>query len=321
MAAAGAVFKQTGLLTDRLEHKLMKYLVNFFLPCLSFSFVFGNDALRDIFKIIQAPLAGFLTISTGFLIAYFTAPFLGAGERIKRESFMFTIGIYNFSFIAIPLIDHLFGSVIVGFVLVFILGADIAYWGIGVTMVRRAAGTEERCEIDALSAFLKAIYSFPSALFKGKIPMPLIAIITSLILNKTSLVNVIHLPDLWPVYLAASFAIPLGLFVSGSGLMQNAKQMDIKNDFKLIGGSILLRLVVIPVFFVIAASLIPFSLEIKKILSVMAAMPAGIFSIAILKYYGGDTKISAQIILTTTLIAICTIPFVVTITMNIIGVS
>jgi predicted permease len=71
----------------------------------------------------------------------------------------------------------------------------------------------------------------------------------------------------------------------------------------------LLRLAVLPWVFLLAARYAPFSVELKQVLVVQAAMPTAVISVIVARIYGGKPLVAVQIILGTTAVAVFTIPF------------
>jgi predicted permease len=68
------------------------------------------------------------------------------------------------------------------------------------------------------------------------------------------------------------------------------------------------RLGIFPVLILAAAKWLPLSIELKRVLVVQAAMPAGLMPIIIARHYGGQPLTAVQIVLGTTVLALLTIP-------------
>jgi predicted permease len=51
------------------------------------------------------------------------------------------------------------------------------------------------------------------------------------------------------------------------------------------------------------------SLELKQVILIQAAMPAGILPIVLARHYGGDASVAVKVVLVTTLCSIVTMPF------------
>jgi predicted permease len=69
-----------------------------------------------------------------------------------------------------------------------------------------------------------------------------------------------------------------------------------------------LRLGLFPLIFLLAARHLPVSLELKRVMVVQAAMPAGIFSMVVARYYGGRMSTAAQVIVGTSVLGLVVIP-------------
>jgi predicted permease len=70
----------------------------------------------------------------------------------------------------------------------------------------------------------------------------------------------------------------------------------------------LLRLGVLPVLFLLIARFLPCSADLKRVIIVQAAMPAGILPLVIAKHYGGRTLTAVQVVIGTTVLGIFLIP-------------
>jgi predicted permease len=73
--------------------------------------------------------------------------------------------------------------------------------------------------------------------------------------------------------------------------------------------SCVIRLLVLPLVFLAAARWIPYSLELKRIAVVQAAMPAGVFPIVIARHYGGDPGTALRVVVATSILGLITIPW------------
>ena len=69
-----------------------------------------------------------------------------------------------------------------------------------------------------------------------------------------------------------------------------------------------LALGVLPVGLLLLAKYAPFPVELKHVIIVQAAMPAGVISIIVSKLYGGHPRTAVQIVLGTTALGVLVIP-------------
>ena len=73
-------------------------------------------------------------------------------------------------------------------------------------------------------------------------------------------------------------------------------------------GTSLLRLVVIPALCILGLSLVPMSLEVRRVLILIAVQPAAMASVTLAEAFGGDADFSAAAILVTHVLCLITIP-------------
>jgi hypothetical protein len=73
--------------------------------------------------------------------------------------------------------------------------------------------------------------------------------------------------------------------------------------------SVLLRLGLLPVVFLVAARWLPLPLELKQVMVVQAAMPAGIMPLVFARHFGGQPLTAAQVILGTTIVGLLVLPW------------
>ena len=107
-------------------------------------------------------------------------------------------------------------------------------------------------------------------------------------------------------------AVPLSLLLIGAtinDLIHNSKEKIFNKQRSAEAVlAIILRMITLPLLILVYAKFSQVSPELKKVLVIQAAMPAAVFPIILTKEYGGDTKTSVRIVITTTLISVITIP-------------
>ena len=284
--ALGALLRRTCRLTDESEAAMLRIYVNFFYPALILKSVLGNAALRDPANLVWPPVAGFGTIVLGFAVGYYAGRSLGLQVGAGLRTFAFAVGIYNYGFIPIPLMESLFGREPLGVLLVQNMGCEVAIWSVGLVVLAGFGGRDgwRRMLNPPICTLLVAV----AANLSG-VALP--AVVTRVI------------------ELLGACAIPFGLLLCGVTLdtyMEKPRQ--------LYGGrttpvACLVRLAVLPVVFLLAAKYAPVSLELKRVLVVQAAMPSGMMPLVLARHYGGQPLIAAQIIVGTTLLGVLVIPW------------
>jgi len=283
--ALGAAMRRACALSDETEAGMLRVYVNVMYPALILRSVLGNPALRDPANVVWPPLAGFGTIALGFAAAYYIGRALGLHVGSGLRTFAFTVGIYNYGFIPIPLTESLFGRGPLGVLLVQNMGCEVAVWSVGLLV------------LSGLS---------PREGWRKVVNAPICTLLAALVINRTGLVPpgvVMRVVDL-----VGGCAIPFGLMLCGATLAPYLERPRQLFDARTTPVAWLLRLAVLPAAFLLLARYAPFSIELKRVLVVQAAMPSGMMPLALARHYGGQPLTAAQIILGTTALGLLVIP-------------
>jgi predicted permease len=285
----GFGLRQTKVLTKEADVSIMKLVVRVFYPCLFLDFLIGNPAVKEAPNLIAAPLVGFLTTAGGFLAGYGVARLIGLEKGKGLRTFAFCNGIYNYGYIPIPLIIALFGDrETLGVLLVHNVGVEVAIWTAGIILL---SGHLQRGAI-------KKLFN-----------PPLIALLVALSINTTGLDA--HIPS-WLerlISMLGACSIPVGILLAGAAIADLLIQKGVFSQLKVPAASILLRLGLLPMVFVLIAAYLPgLSVELRQVIMIQAAMPAGILPIVLARHYGGDASVAVKVVLGTTLASILTMP-------------
>lgn len=290
LIALGAVMRRVKWLTAEADASLLKLVVNFLYPCLIFENVLGNAALRQPGNLLLAPLVGFVTIAMGIYVAYYAGRAIGLTQGEGLRTFAFSTGIYNYGYIALPLMVALFSDAhpgSAGVLLVHNVGCEAAIWTVGILML---AGLSLR---DGWRKLVNA---------------PVFALIAAVLGNTLDLGRFMPSVALNVVHLSAACAIPLGLMLIGATLVEFFTRPRELFDVRVTLTSSLLRLGVLPVLFLLLAKFLPCPGDLKRVIIVQAAMPAGILPLVIAKHYGGRPLTAVQIVIGTTILGVFLIP-------------
>lgn len=287
MIALGAVMRRVKWLTAEADASLLKLVVNLLYPALIFENVLGNAALRQPGNLLLAPLVGFATIAMGIYLAYYAGRGLGLTQGEGLRTFAFSTGIYNYGYVALPLMAALFGNDSVGVLLVHNVGCEAAIWTVGILML---AGLSLR---DGWRKLVNA---------------PVFALIAAVLANTLDLGRFMPGVALNVIHLSAVCAIPLGLLLIGATLVEYFGRPRELFDARVTLASSVLRLGVLPVLFLLLAKFLPCPDDLKRVIIVQAAMPAGILPLVIAKHYGGRPLTAVQIVIGTTVLGIFLIP-------------
>jgi predicted permease len=283
----GSIARFAGWLTAESDGSLLKLVINVLYPALIFKNVLGNPALADPRNVIWPPLVGFGTMAGGILLAWWIGRALGFSKGKGLRTFAFAAGIFNYGYIPIPLMESLFGSESVGVLLVHNVGCEVAIWTVGVLIL---SGLSLR---DG---------------WRRLVSGPVIA------LASAGVGNVIGLDAVMPaavdktIAMAGACAIPVGLIAIGSTLSESLRKPAQLFSVRVTPAACALRLVLFPAIFLGLAKVLPISLELKRVMMVEAAMPAGVIPILIARHYGGKPLTAVQVVIGTTIVGLVAIP-------------
>jgi predicted permease len=287
LIGVGVIVRRVGWLTHEADATLLRLVVNLFYPCLIFESVLGNPALRTPGNLVWAPAVGFVTMALGFLTAWWAGKIFGLRVGTGLRTFAFAVGIYNYSYIPIPLVTSLFGRETLGVLLVHNVGCEAAIWTVGIFVL---AGLSLRKD------------------WRKLISAPVVSLALALV------ANALRLTDRLPGFVFAAIhslaicAIPVGLLTIGATLEEYLAEPQQLFHPRITGGACLLRLGVLPLAFLGLARVLPCSLALKHVMVVQASMPTGLMLLVITKRYAGQTLTAAQIIAGTTIVGLLVIP-------------
>lgn len=297
--ASGTLVRKLGWLDIEADRSLMRVVVNLLYPCLIFDFILGNDALREPGNLLLPPLVGMTTIVCGFGLAMLAARKFQLGNQKECRTFAFTTGIYNYGYFALPIIALLFDRETVGVLLVHNLGVEVAMWVLGVGFI--------------LSP------NDPKGLWRRVLSGPVIAICIAVPLNLLGMHERAPQFALDAVSLLGQCAIPIGLLLIGATFADIAHKEAIFSRIRIPITASVLRLGLLPLGFLAAAWLLPFSPELKRVMMVQAAMPCGVFPIVLARYFDGSPEVAFKVVFSTTVISFLTIPIWMALGIQVLG--
>ena len=303
----GAAVRQIGWLTEEADQSLLRLMLRVLYPCLIFSVVADNPALKQGENLYYPPVVAFGSIMLGFAVAGVVARLgrsaTGLTTAASRRQFTFSVGIYNYGFVPIPLIRMLFDDPTLGVLFVHNVAVDLTIWTIGIMLLRGSFGRDW---------------------WRHLLNPPAIALAVSLAVN--FLGAKAYLPTFLyqAVGLLGQAAIPMSLVLVGATMADEVaharrKGGRIGDGAKTIGWACLVRLLVLPMLFLTAAVLLPCSIELKRVMVVQAAMPSAVLPVVLARIYAGDAGVGLQVALTTSLMSIATIPLWIVLGMTLIG--
>lgn len=284
---AGYLLRRSCIFTQEADESLLGVLVNLLVPCLALDVIIGNEALLQSANLIFPPLAGFVSVALGVGLSFLAAK-LFLKNRLVQRTFACVTGLQNYSYIPLPLCQMLFDRKVVGVLLAFNLGVEIALWSV--------------------AAMTLAGHKSASRWWAPLWNAPIIAIVGSIILNLLHAEKWIPSPLNTTWHMLGVCAVPLGLLLSGSVLADYAKPHVFREGLASLLLAVVLRLFLLPALILGLAGWFPLPLPLRLVLIVQAAMPSAVFPIILTKIHHGDMPTALRVIFGTTLLSLITIP-------------
>ena len=289
LALVGIGLRRVRWLTEEADATLLRLVVNVLTPCLIFDKVLGNRALQRAENLFIPPLIGFGGIVLGIGTCWLFRRRVGLKTDPEQRTFALVAGLQNFAYVPFPLVLMLFANHpdTPGVLFVHNLGVDIAMWTLGLITLGHATGPGE---------------------WRKLINAPLVAIVLSLLLNSCDGAHWVPRPLSITASMLGACTFPLGILLTGAMMADQVRQLHPARATGTLIWSAIFRLGVIPALMLGIARILPCSVEIKRVILVQAAMPAGIFPIVLSRLYGGDPATAVRIVAGTTILSLITIP-------------
>lgn len=288
MIALGTLIRRGQWITDAGEASLFNVVVKVTFPCLIYDSVAGNPSLREPGNLLMAPALGFGLTLISMAIGWYAARGLGLTIGHGLRTFALAVGLTNYGYLPLPILEAMFGPESRAMLLVHNVGVEAAVWTGGVLVV------------SGLS---------PWSGWRKLINMPIIALVVALTMNLTGAAAWVPGFVLVAIKSLALCAIPLGLLLTGASIQPHLDDPKQLVNTRVTLTAWLLRLGLLPWVFLLAARYVPCSVELKRVLVMQAAMPAAVVSVIVARVYGGRPLVAVQIVLGTTALALFTIPF------------
>ncbi len=288
MIALGAGLRWWRWITEAGEDSLFNLVFKVSFPCLIFESVAANRSMHDPGNLLLPPLLGFGLTLLSMAIGWYVARVLGLTLGHGLRTFALAVGLTNYAYLPIPIMDAMFGPESRAVLLVHNLGVEAALWTGGILVVTGLT---------------------PWAGWRKLVNGPAISLVVALVFNLTGLAASVPAMVMSLVHTLGLCAIPLGLLMTGVSIQPHLDDPKQLVNMRMTFMAWLVRLVLLPWLFLVVARWLPCSLELKRVLVVQAAMPSAVIPIIIARVYGGQPLVAVQIILGTTALALFTIPF------------
>jgi len=298
MMGLGMLARRLNMIDKDVAGKMSRAVTNFFYPALIFTTLVSSFTIRELAENWVLPAGTVVIMSTGYILGLVFYRFIRfSGEREKNQ-FFFQCTINNYSFLPLPIVLMLWGNPGVAALIFSSLGSELCVWTLGIFGL-----TGNRFRKENLKQLLS---------------VPMIAILTSVAVmifrdfawNSTGFAVNPFLKDLGGSFFSVldifgKGTIPLAMFIAGSR-MAELKPHHLFTPTQ--GYVVALRLLVIPAVAAAILLLLPFPLETRLVLLVVAIMPSAIASVVLSEVYDSDTEFAASCVLTTHLFSLLTIP-------------
>jgi predicted permease len=287
MMLAGALARRLGWLPKEADNGIMSISVRVLVPCLVFERIVGNTALDDARQAVLGGAVGYGVVAATIMLGYALAPLVGLKRGEGARTFGVGVGLQNYGYVAIPVVEALFGRDLVGVLFTFTVGVELALWTVAVGLLTGLSKAPWRHAVNA----------------------PVIAILLSLALHYAGAGR--HVPVMLHQLAGqlGACAIPLSVLLVGASIFDVLGTERIRWNVAL--ASPVLRLAVMPFGFLLAGRWLPVGDDLKKILCVQSAMPSAVFTIVVARLYGGHAATAVLIVISTTLVSIFTAPFMI----------
>lgn len=284
---AGAVLRKIGIIKQEHDEGVMRVVFSVMLPCFILDKILGSEVLKSGTAVSSAILLGFAMIVVGTLIGLVVARLMGLARGNGMRTFALASGCQNFGFTAAPVVESLWGGSALAMLFVHNIGVETALWSLGVMMMSGGRVFNWR------------------HLMNG----PIVAVSIGLLLVAIGWDDQITGPARKAISMIGIGAFPVAIFITGCTMIDLV--VAERPTWKIVLGSAIVRLALAPFAILAAAKYLPISTELKQVLVVQAAMPAGMTSIILARIYGGRPAIAVQIVIATTVLSLLTLPWII----------
>lgn len=288
LLVAGAVLRRTGVIRQEHDAGIMRVVFAVMLPCFILDKILGSAVLRSGPVVIWSIALGFGMIMAGILIGLLVGRLIGLEKGTGMRTFALSAGCQNFGFTAAPVVEILWGTGALALLFVHNIGVEVAMWSVGVMMMSGDRGLSWRPLVNG----------------------PIVAVIIGLTLMVLGLDDHVTGAGRKAMSMIGIGAFPLAILVTGCSMIDLVGAE--RPNLKVILGGAVVRLFITPMVMLSAAKFLPLTTELRQVLVVQAAMPAGMTAILLARLYGGRPAVAVQVVIATTILSLLTLPWIIT---------
>lgn len=288
VTSVGWFLAAAGWVGPEARQPLMRLVIWLFFPALIFDRVHANPLISGGGAALLYLGTGYLMIAGGILVGALVGRLLGIGEGVPGRTFAYASGINNFGYLGIPLTAALFDRDVVGVLLVHNVGVEACVWTIGVAYLSGHSGWRVVRNLVHPMTISLAIALAVNFLGLGSTTLGTLA------------GRVCH--DV------GACAIPVGLVLTGIYLHETLRGFNPLAQRRVTLGFLLVRCLIAPAVLLGVAATFVTDPNLRKVMLVQAAMPAGMFTFLIVSHCKGDVALALRGTVVTSAVCPLTIP-------------
>jgi hypothetical protein len=283
----GFTARKLNVVDEGFAKNLSSFLFNIAYPALiikSMQFSFTADSLITSSRLVVLSI---FVLIISWLVAKLVNKAVKSNSATQGVT-TFAIMYSNFTFMAFPVVEELYGREMLFYLAIFTMTLRIAYSTHGVNIIARSM--KEKTAVS----------------LKSVINPPVVAIIVGLTLYLFSIK--LPYPIARTIEMLSQTVSPLGMVVAGLILAE----LNFKEIFKGYRAYIIsfARLVIIPIIVFLTVRLLGLPDIERQIAVIVSAMPVASVSVIISAKYGADRKLAAQATFISTLFSVITVPLI-----------
>ena len=287
LIVAGAVCRKTGVVRKEHDDGVMRVVYTVMMPCYILDKILGSEVLRSGTVVLSSIGLGFGLILAGVAIGALVGRLIGLERGSGMRTFALSTGTQNFGFTAAPVVEILWTTGALAVLFIHNIGVELALWSVGVMIMSGGSGLHWR------------------KLLNG----PVFAVVVGLVLVALGLDQSVTGAPRKAMSMLGVGAFPVGIFIIGCTIVDLIGAE--KPSVKFIGASLVVRVLLVPAVFLSAAKFLPLADELRQVIVVQAAMPAGMTPIILARLYGGRPAVAVQIVVFTTALSILSLPWII----------
>lgn len=284
--AIGFGLNKKHILPDNTSSVLSKLETYIFVPCLIFTVFLKYCTIENLRSKCVYMLYGLVIMVISLVIGTLLAKCFAKDDYVRRI-YTYSFAVSNFSFMGNAVVLGVFGEAALFDYMIFTLPLYLYTYSIGtVSLIPVQESRRFR-----MKALINPIFvSLLLGIILGLIAIPVPRFIMSTVES------------------AGNCMSPCAMLLTGF-VIGNYKLKDLASNKKIYLVSIL-RLVIIPVFFVIVLSMLRTDKELIRVALCATAMPLGLNTVVFPAAYGGDTTPGASMALISHAMSVMTIPLI-----------